>query len=137
MHADTVDGVIEQLTDENDVPPAHVGHLAFVVPIFVGANGDGRRIRRVSEIAVLEPLGPSYDYHSIARWRREGDRFEALRTPAEISAAARRLGMTDDELLDELRRREQFLEALLAEGVLDMEQVQRRIFAFSGHELVE
>ncbi len=38
MHADTVDGVIEQLTEECDVPERLVGHLALVVPIFVGAQ---------------------------------------------------------------------------------------------------
>lgn len=137
MHADTTEGVIQQLTDENDVPAANIGHLAFVVPIYVGTNGDGRRIRRVSEVAVLEPLGASYDCHSIASWQRKDDRFEALRTPAQINAVARRLGMAEDEFMEELHRREQFLETLLAEDVLEMEQVQRRVLAFLGYEMVQ
>ena len=67
MHAETVDGVIEQLTEECDVPAADIGHLSLVVPMFVGVS-DGQRIRRVSEMAVLEPLAASYDRHSVARW---------------------------------------------------------------------
>ena len=136
MHADTVDGVIEQLMDENDVPEKHIGHLAFVVPIFVGSH-NGRRTRRVSEIAVLEPLGPGYDRHSIARWLPDSDTYDILTTPAELLAAARRLGMDEDELLQELHRREQFLRRLLDEDVTEMEQVQDRVFEFSGYSLVE
>jgi len=137
MHADTVDGVIEQLADENDVPAQYIGHLSFIVPIYVGANAEGRRVRRVSDIAVLEPLGPSYDRCSIASWRRDDDTFAALRTPAEIAAAARRLRLKDHELLEALHEREQFLTELLESGVSEMDEVQRRVFAFRGYQLVE
>ena len=136
MHADTVEGVIEQLTDENDVPHALVGHLAFVVPIFVGVY-DGRRVRRVSEVAVLEPLGASYDRTTIARWQPDGDTYDVLTTPAQINAAARRVGLEEDEFMDQLGLREQFLETLLAEGVADMEQVQARVLAFNGNQPVD
>ncbi len=134
MHAETVDGVIEQLSDECDVPARDIGNLAFVVPMFVGMRG-GQRVRRVSEVAVLEPLGPAYDRHSIARWRRETDDWEMLTTPAEINAAARRLGMDDDEFLADVNRRQQFIESLLSDGVTEMEDVQERVFAFSGYEI--
>jgi hypothetical protein len=137
MHADTVDGVIEQLVEENDVPQSLVGHLAFVVPMYVGPGPEGRRVRRVSEIAVLEPLGASYDRHVVARWDRDADRFEALRTPAEVIALAQRLDMSDDDLLSELQRREKFIERLLADDVLEMDAVQREVFAFSGYQLVD
>jgi hypothetical protein len=136
MHADTVEGVIEQLTDECDVPPQLVGHVAFIVPIFVGVN-DGRRVRRVSEIGVLEPLGDGYDRHSVARWRHDDDVYEVLATPAEVNAVARRLGMDEDDFLRQLHTREAFLEELMRDGVTDIEEVQSRVFAFSGHELLE
>jgi hypothetical protein len=137
MHADTVDGVIEQLTEENDVPKRLIGHLAFVVPIYVGANTEGRRVRRVSDVTVLEPLGDAFDRCSIAGWRRGDDSFSALRTPAEIDAAARRLRFTDDELIEALHEREAFLQQLLDEGVTEMEDVQRRVLAFRGYQLVD
>jgi hypothetical protein len=136
MHADTVDGVIEQLRDECDVTERLLGHLAFVIPIFVG-HSNGARIRRISEIAVLEPLGPSYDRHSIARWEPAGDRYDLLGTPAQINAAARRLGMEDDELVAELARRERFLEELLRDNVLSMDDVQLRVLRFCGYEAAE
>ncbi|MEX2247073.1 MAG: hypothetical protein WEC75_10335 [Dehalococcoidia bacterium] len=136
MHADTVDGVIAQLTEECDVPRRHIGHLTLVVPLFVGASG-GRRLRRVLEVAVLEPLGDGYDRTSVVRWRPEGDVFEMLSTPAEINAVARRLGMEEDELPGELHRREEFLSSLLVEGVEEIEEVQRRVLAFRGHQVVD
>ncbi len=137
MHADTVDGVIEQLTDENDVPRQHIGHLAFVVPIYVGANVEGRRVRRVRDIAILEPLGDAYDRCSIAGWQHEDDTFDALRTPAELNAVSRRLRLTEVEFLEQLHERELFLQDLLDEGVNEMDDVQRRVLAFRGYELVD
>lgn len=136
MHADTVEGVIAQLTEECDVPERLIGHLDFVVPIHVGASG-GRRIRRVSEIAVLEPLGPTFDRHSVARWRPADDAYDVLTTPAEVNAAARRLGMADDEFVRELQRRERFIEDLLRDDITEIDAVQARVFAFSGYHLVE
>lgn len=136
MHADTVEGVIEQLSEENDVPPSNIGHLTLVVPIFVGASG-GRRIRRISEIAALEPLGGTYDRHSIVRWLRDADTFEMLTTPAQINAAARSLKIDEHELLGELQRRERFLAGLVSDGVSDIEDAQRRILTFGGYALVD
>lgn len=135
MHAETVEGVIEQLIEECDVDPRHIGHLAFVVTLFVGAR-DGRRFRRVREVGVLEPLGDGYDRHSVVRWHPDTDTHEMLTTPAEIDACARRLGMEDDEFLNELHRREQFIEELLQEGVTGMEDVQTRVLNFSGYQVV-
>src|SRR4029079_14141566 len=82
VHSETVDGVIEPLTDECDVPARDVGYCSFVVPMFVGTRA-GRRVRRVSEVAVLEPLGASHDRHSVAIWHAETDTYDVLTTPAQ------------------------------------------------------
>jgi len=132
MHADTVDGVVEQLTDECDVPEHLIGHLALVAPIHVGASG-GRRLRRISEVAVLEPLGGSYDRCTIAQWRPQDDEFDVLATPAQINAIARRLRMDDASFLESLGHRERFLDELLRDGADGIDDVQERILAFSGH----
>jgi hypothetical protein len=129
MHADTVDGVLEQLRDECDVPERLLGNLALVVPLYVG-GGSGRRIRRVSEVAVLEPLGAAYDRCSVARWQPDADAYDVLATPAEINALARRLGLDDGALIDALHRRETFIDALVQDDVLEMDDVQARVVAF-------
>ncbi len=134
LHAETVDGVIEQLVGECDVPQAHLGRVAFIAPMFVGVRG-GQRIRRVSEVAVLEPLGDGYDRHSIARWDPDSDVWEMLATPAEVNAAARRLELDDEEFLHELAKREQFVASLIAEGVTAIDDVQERVFRFSGYQV--
>ncbi|HXK32890.1 MAG TPA: hypothetical protein VNM91_02620 [Dehalococcoidia bacterium] len=134
MHADTVEGVIEQLADECDVPARNIGYLTFVVPLHIGVR-DGRRIRRVAEVSVLEPLGAGYDRSTVARWRPEDDGFDILTTPAQINAVARRLRMEEQELLEALAARETFLADLLAEGVASIEGVQDRVFRFHGYEV--
>lgn len=134
MHADDVASVLEQLMEECDVPARLVGHLAFVVPLHIGVR-DGRRIRRVSEVAVLEPLGPGFDQHTVVRWRSEDDAFDVVTTPAQINAVARRLGMDEGELLAELQKREEFLQRLVDDGVSSIEGVQERVFRFSGYEV--
>lgn len=134
MHADTVEGVIEQLTEECDVPARDVGYLSFVIPMFVGVR-DGRRLRRVSEVAVLEPLGAGYDRHTVARWAPESDTYDVLTTPAQLNAAARRLGMEDDELIHALGERELFIETLLREKVTAIDDVQRRVFEQAGYDV--
>lgn len=136
LHADTVDGVIEQLQEECDVPEEQIGRLAFIVPMFVGVRG-GQRVRRVSEVAVLEPLGAGYDRHSIVRWDPAGDRYDILSTPAEMNAAARRLGTEEGALLLTIAEREQFLETLIHERAFDIDAVQARVLQFSGYKLVE
>jgi hypothetical protein len=135
MHSETVDGVIEQLTGECDVPAANVGHVALIVPMFVGMNA-GQRVRRVSEVAALEPLGASYDRHSVARWDPVADTYEVLTTPAEVNALARRFGMEDEDLIHALATREQLIETLLGEGVTAIDEVQARVFAAAGYEIV-
>jgi hypothetical protein len=131
MHAETVDGVIAQLRDECDVPERLLGNLALVVPMHVGANA-GRRIRRVREVAVLEPLGAAYDRCSVARWQPDADAYDVLATPAEINAMARRLGMDDEAFMNALHRRETFIETLLADGIVEIDEVQARVGAFNA-----
>jgi hypothetical protein len=136
MHATTVDGVIEQLVEECDVAEGDVGHLAFVVPMFVGVRG-GRRLRRVSEVAVLEPNGEKYTRTTVARWRDDDDAFDVAAEVAEIAAIARRLKTTPSEVASELERRTSFIDGLLTEHVTGIDAVQRRIFEFNGYAVVD
>jgi hypothetical protein len=108
----------------------------LVVPMYVGMNA-GRRVRRVSEVVVLEPLGGAYDRHSIARWDAASDTYEVLSTPAQVNALARRFGMEDEDLIQALGKREQLIDALLRDGVMAIDDVQARVFAAAGYETVE
>ena len=117
------------------MPVSTIGHMALIVPMYVGMNA-GRRVRRVSEVAVLEPLGGSYDRHTIARWDPESDTYEVLSTPAQANALARRFGMEDEDLLHAVAQREQLIDALLRDGVTSIEDVQARVLAAAGYEIV-
>lgn len=129
MHADTAEGVIQQLAEECDVPECDVGRLALIAPMFVGAAGGGR-IRRISEVSVLEPLAASYDRHVVATWDAETDTHSALSTPAAVNALARRLGFSDEALIDEVARRERFMASLLGEGAASGDELDARLERF-------
>ena len=52
VHADTIEGVIEQLVEEVGVPRAHLASLTFVVPLAV-VHREGGTLRRVRDVGLL------------------------------------------------------------------------------------
>ena len=44
--------------------------------------------------------------------------------------------MEDDEFLDELGKRQQFLESLMHDNVASMDDVQLKVLRFSGYDVV-
>jgi hypothetical protein len=123
VHADTVPAVIDQLEAEVGVPKAHLANLTFVVPIAVG-HRDGHSIRRVRDVGVLGPGDGGLDVQTIASWNEKTDAFSVLANAGQRTAAARRIGLDDDEFDEALAVREAFLERLLADGVSEINDVQ-------------
>ena len=125
VHAETVEGVLEQLTEDNGVPREQLAQLTFVVPLVIEQR-DGESIRRVRDVAVIEADGVD----RIATWDEKRDEFTVLDSPEQRMLLARRLRMDAAWFEQELSEREAFLQKLLADGVSEIELVQAAVEAF-------
>jgi len=121
MHADTVDGVLGQLRSDLGIPEAHVANVTFIVPLYVGRMHPP--MRRVNEVAFLQPNGSGMRLANVASWEREGDRFRTLEASEGREAFAAWAGLSDAELEKELGKREGFLKALMKKGTTSVPEV--------------
>jgi hypothetical protein len=131
-HADTVAGVLDILERNLRIPRQQIAHLTFVATIYIGF-GNGRALRRMNEVAFLQPDGDSGEglhLSTIATWDRRDDSFRVLESPAEVSALSAWAGLPEAAFLDELERREKFLEGLQRQGVKDPRAVQEAVFSY-------
>ncbi len=131
-HAETVAGVLDILETDLRIPRQQIAHLTFVATIYLG-YGNGRALRRMNEVAFLQPDGDSGEglhLFTIATWDRRDDSFRVLESPAEVSAMAAWAGVPEEALLAELARREEFLLELQRQGVKDPRAVQEAVFSY-------
>jgi hypothetical protein len=131
-HADTVVGVLDVLERDLRIPRHHIAHLTFVATIYMGYS-NGRVLRRMNEVAFLQPDGASGDglhLSTIATWNPENDSFHVLESPEQVAALAGWAGMPAEAFLAELARREEFLVRLQSQGVRDLRAVQEAVFSY-------
>jgi hypothetical protein len=124
MHADSVEGVLDQLLGLG-IAPAHLANVTFVVSLYVGRHGG--MVRRVREVALLRPDGEGLSPVTIAAWDRESDTFAVLTDESQRDALAGWCGLPPDRLTAELARREQFVSRLLAGGRSSVSKVNAAI----------
>jgi hypothetical protein len=129
VHADTVEGVIDQLVDEVGVPRAHLARLTFVVPLAI-TQRDGATLRRVRDVGLFGDGDGDIDVRRIATWDERRDAFSVLEHAEERAALARRLGYQEGAFDAELARREEFLAGLVGHGISEIGAVQDAIAAF-------
>jgi hypothetical protein len=119
MHADTVEGVLGQLKDDLGIPEDHVANVTFIVALYVGRLHPP--IRRVSEVAFLQPNGDAMKLANLATWDRERDRFQTLEESESRDAFAAWADLSEAELEKELGKREGFLTRLIKKDDLHPE----------------
>ncbi len=129
MHADTVEEVIGQLEGELGIPRPHLSRLTFVLPLYVGYRG--RAVRRVRELAFLEPdAAEGFRLHRLARWQQEDDSFLLFPEAEGRQALQGWAGLSPAALDEELDRREAFLLGLMADGTTSVAAVAEAIERF-------
>jgi hypothetical protein len=132
MHADDVEGVIDQLQNDAGVPAEHLARLTFVVPLTISRANEGTR-RRVSDVALFDKDPGGYAVRSIASWDGHRDAFSVLEDSEQLEALATRLGLEGRTLERELSRREKVLERLVSEGISEISAVEQAVEAFRAH----
>jgi hypothetical protein len=129
LHADTVDEVIDQLTDDAGVPRPLLANLTFIVPLAI-VRREAQALRRVREAGMLGPGDDGLAVRRIATWDERNDAFSVLSTPEATCAFAERLGIDPATAEAELSRREGFLQRLVEENVSEISAVQQAIESF-------
>lgn len=128
MHADTVEGVLSQLQDDLSIPESHVANVTFIVPLYVGQMRPA--IRRVNEVAFLQPNGDGMKIANLATWDRDQDHFEVLEQSEQRESFAAWASLSESDLEKELGRREGFLKGLIKAGKTSIPQVTPAIEAY-------
>ena len=131
-HAETVVGVLDVLEKHLRIPRKQIAHLTFVATIHLG-YGNGRALRRMSEVAFVQPDGDSGEalqLSTVAAWNPRDDSFRVLESPEQVAALAAWAGMPAEALLAELAEREEFLRGLQRQGVRDPRAVQEAVFSY-------
>jgi len=129
MHADTVDGVLLQLHQDLVIPKRHVANLTFIVPMFIG-HGSRGTVRRITEVAMLEPDGDGYRVSRAATWDREDDTYRLFPQRGVREAFAQWAKLTPDELDTEITQRRGFIETMLKTGATSIPQVNAAVLAY-------
>jgi len=130
MHADTVEGVLQQLEDDLAIPKPHIAGLTFIVPLHIGRRAG--IIRRVNEIAFVRPNGDGYTLSKAADWDPESDKFLLFGDDVVRGQFAEWAGLTPDQLDELITERATFLAELRKTGAHSIPQVTAAIEAYYG-----
>ena len=128
MHDNDVPGVIRQLEQDLRIPRSHIANLTFIAPMHVGHRDVP--IRRVTEVAFLQPNGDDLSIGQLAAWDETVDVFTLFPDENARRAYAEWTGLPDAELSAQIERREQFLRDLIDEDTTGIPEVNEAIEAF-------
>ncbi len=133
MHADSIDRVVKRLTS----PPMNVSDVyiplmnvaMYIQRVELPSQKEGinfgRRVRTVSEIAEYD------NYIEVARWDPRKDVFTTWFKDSfilqQISSSS---GISMEELLEELDKREQYIHEIVESGVRDQREVAERMLLY-------
>lgn len=138
LHADTVDSMIVRLMS----PPLNVKHsflsLIWCVAVMKRLRDVRTRriIRRLTNIYELKVKGGNVEPVKIFSWNPQEDRhepddpYEVFRRSFRLKILAKRYGISEEDMITELKSRKLFLEDLVKNDVFDYDNVALRLFEF-------
>ena len=128
MHDNDVAGVVRQLEDDLRIPRSHIANLTFIAPMHIG-NREGT-IRRMTEVAFLQPNGDDISIGRLATWDETSDEFTLFPEDDAQQAYAEWAGLSVEEMTVEIDRREEFLRGLMDSQTVDISDVNEAVEEF-------
>lgn len=116
MHDVTSAGALGQLERELGIPKAHLAHLTFVVPMFIGGGGRHGAIRRIVEVTFVQQKDDSYRLLPVVTWDTETDTHALFVDQEAHEALADWANLSVAELDAEIEKRTAWLQALMDSG---------------------
>ena len=137
MHADSIDRVVKRLTS----PPMNVSEVYIPLmnvamyiqrvelPNQKGGLSFGRRIRTVSEIAEFD------NYIEVSRWDPKKDVFNTwFKDSFILQQVSTQSGMSMKEIIEEIDRRERYIEEIVESGVRNQSEVAEKILYYYNRQ---
>lgn len=140
MHADSIDRVVKRLTS----PPMNVSEVyiplmniaLYIQRVELPQKKDGlnfgRRVRSVSEIAEYD------NYLEVSRWDPRTDAFTTMFKDSyilqQISVSS---GKSMDQLMEELDRREKYINDMIESGIDNQRDVAEKILSYYTNQREE
>ena len=137
MHADSIDRVVKRLTS----PPMNVSEVyiplmniaLYIQRVELPNKKDdlsfGRRVRTVSEIAEFD------NYIEVSRWDPRKDVFNTwFKDSFILQQISAQSGMSMKEIIDEIDRRESFIEQIVESGVRNQSEVAEKILSYYNRQ---
>ena len=137
MHADSIDRVVKRLTS----PPMNVSEVyiplmsiaLYIQRVELPNKKDGlnfgRRVRTVSEIAEFD------NYIEVSRWDPRKDVFNTwFKDSFVLQQISTQSGMSMKEIIDEIDRRESFIEQIVESGVRNQGEVAEKILSYYNRQ---
>ena len=137
MHADSIDRVVKRLTS----PPMNVSEVYIPlmnIALYIqrvelpNKKGDlhfGRRIRTVSEVAEFD------NYIEVSRWDARKDVFNTwFKDSFILQQIATQSSKSMKDILEEIDRRESFIEEIIKSGVRNQSEVAEKILSYYNRQ---
>jgi len=137
MHADSIDRVVKRLTS----PPMNVSEVyiplmsiaLYIQRVELPNKKDGlnfgRRVRTVSEIAEFD------NYIEVSRWDPRKDVFNTwFKDSFVLQQISTQSGMSMKEIIEEIDRRERYIEEIVESGVSNQGEVAEKILSYYNRQ---
>ncbi|MET1124645.1 MAG: type II/IV secretion system ATPase subunit [Archaeoglobaceae archaeon] len=122
LHAGDINQVVYRLENEPlNVPRSMIQFLDVILfqTMWMKGKERFRRAKEVNEILGIDPVDKNLLVNQFVRWDPKLDDHIEVSPPRKLEKIADHLGTSVDEVVDELRRRKEFLELMVKRGIRD------------------
>lgn len=134
IHADSVEATLTRLVSSPmDVPKALIANTLDLITLQLKLRINDKSIRRIikiAEIAGLDEKTGELKTHDIFKWNPNDDKHEYTGNSLVLEKIKERTGITDDEIVYELKKRKTALDWLAQNNIRGHKEVMQNILEF-------
>lgn len=134
IHADSVEATLTRLVSSPmDVPKALIANTLDLITLQLKLRINDKSIRRIikiSEIAGLDDKTGEIKTHDIFKWNPNDDKHEYAGSSLVLEKIKEKTGITDDEIVYELKKRKTALDWLVQNNIRGHKEVMQNILEF-------
>jgi type IV secretory pathway ATPase VirB11/archaellum biosynthesis ATPase len=132
LHAGSASDVVKRLVSPPiELPPVLLEGLdAIIVMTFAKEKGgSSRRVKEIEEVISVDEKG-NVKTNLVYRWNPATDTFEKVNESFRLKKIASYIGVSYENVLEDIERRKKFLRWLLSQGIKDYLEVTKYINEF-------